>query len=62
MAELKSVKYIDASALPKMEQTKLNVTNGLVAIETYNDIIEYKVRILKTGIIDYILDGEPAGE
>lgn len=58
MAKLKSVIYVDASSLEETNKEKLGIKEGLVAVETYNNI-RYEIRSLKTGIIDYILDGEP---
>lgn len=55
---LKNVSYVDASTLPKEEQSKINLTKGLVAIETYNDKISYELKPLENGAVAYILEYE----
>ena len=57
---LKRTRLVKVENMTSEQRSELDITaiNGLVAIETHNSDYNTKARVLKTGIADYIMNGE----
>lgn len=57
---LRNVNYVRVKNLSNEQKAEMNikVEGGLVAIETHNEEYNQKIKVLKKGIVNYILNGD----